>query len=167
MASQKISFKSGLNDVDTTAMEDLGCTRYDEGHLYKYVQFGATRTTNLTGALAAGDIACYVMGATADLDLMTLVDEPNSAVGAGVVMAAVSATGGPYYGWLGIKGVFTLDNAIGGSSPVAGDALTVGPVTTASAKTLTKRGNVADGYCGVVVDVNVSAAPVVNVDFSY
>lgn len=166
MASQKISFKSGLTDIDTTAMEDLGCTRYDEGHLYKYVQFGATRTTNVTASLAAGDIVCYVMGATADLDLMTLVDSPNSAVGAGVVQATVASTGGPYYGWVGIKGVFTMDQTIGGS-PANGDALTVGPVTTSSAKTLTKRGNVADGYCGVLVDNNTSTAPVINADFSY
>lgn len=166
MSSWKVSFKSNLTDIDTTPMEDLGCTRYDEAHLFKYVQFGASRSTNLTAALAAGDVVCYVMGSTADLDLMTLVDEPNSAVGAGVVQAAVLATGGPYYGWIGIKGPFTLDQTIGGS-PSTGDALTVGPVTTASAKALTKRGNVADGYVGVLVDNSTSTAPVINADFPY
>ena len=166
MSSWKVSFKSQLTDIDTTAMEDLGCTRYDEAHLYKYVQFGATRTTNVTASLAAGDIVCYVMGATADLDLMTLVDSPNSAVGAGVVQATVAATGGPYFGWIGIKGVFTLDQTIGGS-PATGDALTVGPETTASAKALTKRGNVEDGLVGLLVDNSTSTAPVVTVDFPY
>lgn len=161
MSANQLGFVSAIGDIDTTIRDTLGSIRYDVNGVYKYVQFGASRTGQATAQLVVGDVVCYVIGTTSDLDLLTLVDEPNSAMGAGVVVGystdttgttvKVTTTGGPYYGWVKIEGVITLSAAAGGSA-VAGDALTVGPVTTASAKQVTKRGNVADGYVGVLVD---------------
>jgi hypothetical protein len=160
MSSFKVTFKSQLTDVDTTAMEDLGAIRMDENGVHKYVQFGATRTTNVSGALVAGDVVCYVLGTTADLDLMTLVDEANTAVGAGVVEAAVAATGGPFYGWVKIKGTVTLSGTPAGS-PAAGDELTP---ASASAKSLTKRATDNGQSVGVLVDATNF---VMNCNFPY
>lgn len=148
MSANQIGFVSAITDIDTTARDTPGSIRYDVNGVYKYVQFGATRTTNLTGALAAGDIACYVLGTTADLDLMTLADSANSAVGAGLVMAAVAATGGPFYGWLKVIGIGTLSGAPAGS-PSAGDDLTN---ASASAKALTKVVTDAAPHVATLVD---------------
>src|SRR5215469_16560289 len=91
-------FVSALTDVDTVAKDQLGAIRYELNGTYKYVQFGASRTTNVTAALALGDCVCYVLSAgSADLNRQTLVDSANSTAGAGVVMGTVAATGGPYY----------------------------------------------------------------------
>lgn len=160
MSAVKVGFKSQLTDVDTSAMEDLGCTRFEENKIYKYVQFGATRTTNVTSALVAGDVVCYVLGTTADLDLMTLVDEANSVVGAGVCLASVAATGGPFYGWIQIKGPVTLSAAVGGSG-AAGDLCTT---ASASAKQVTKKTTASTQSVGVLIDATNN---VIDADFPY
>ena len=154
MAGFAQAFAPALTDVDTSAKAVLGVIRRDANRMYKYVQFGATRTTNVSGALVAGDVVCYVIGTTADLDLCTLVDEANSAVGAGVVVAAIAATGGPFYGWIQIKGAATLSTTVGGSG-AAGDAITT---SGASAKAVTKRANENDQTVGVYVDATNKVA---------
>lgn len=154
MAGFAQSFKSALTDVDTSAKEPLGTIRRDLNNLYKYIQFGATRTTNVTGALVAGDVVCYVLGTTADLDLCTLADSANSAVGAGVCMASIAATGGPFFGWVQVKGAATLSTTVGGSA-AAGDEITP---NGASAKTLTLKNNYAEHNCGVLVDATNKVA---------
>ena len=158
MSANQLGFVSALGDIDTYARDTLGSIRYDANGVSKYVQFGASRTGQVSAQLVVGDVVCYVVGTTADLDLLTLVDEPNSAVGAGVVWGyptdvtgttvKVATTGGPYYGWIKIKGTVTLSNAAGGSA-AAGNALTT---SSASAKTVTKRANEADQTVGVLVD---------------
>lgn len=155
-------FVSALTDVDTSARDQLGAIRRELNGTYKYVQFGASRTTNVTASLAAGDVACYIVASTTDAGRLTLVDSANSILGAGVVMGTVASTGGPYYGWIQVGGVSTLNQAIGGSSPVAGNALTT---TSASAKTLTKRAAATDQLCGVLFDNGTSSTPVVSLTF--
>jgi|SRR5215469_11639061 len=158
-------FISALTDVDTVARDLLGVIRRELNGFYKYVQFGASRTTNVTASMAAGDVACYVISAgSLDIDRLTLVDEPNSVLGAGVVMAAIPSTGGPYFGWLQVCGTTTLNQAIGGTTPAAGNEVTT---TGASAKTVTKRAAVTDMAIGILVDNNVSATPVVNINFPF
>jgi hypothetical protein len=157
---------SALTDVDVSARDPIGSIRYDQNLVFKYVQFGASSTGQVTAALASGDIACYVVGTAGPgslLDNMQLVDSANSAVGAGVVQATISASGGPYFGWIQIKGVANLDQTVGGS-PSAGNGLTT---TSASAKGLTKMAAVTNQYVGVLVDNSTASAPVVNVDFPF
>lgn len=157
-------FISALTDVDTVARDMLGAIRREINGFYKYVQFGATRTTQVTASLAAGDVACYVLGTTVDLNKLTLVDSANSAVGAGVVMGVIPNTGGPYFGWIQVCGTTTLNQAIGGTTPAAGNEITT---TGASAKTVTKRAAVTDMAIGVVIDLSISATPNVNVNFPF
>lgn len=154
MPAPLLSFTTQLTDVDTTAQEPLGATRYDQNKVYKYVQFGATRTTNVTGTLVAGDAVCYVLGTTADLDLCTLVDSANSALGAGICPATIAPTGGPYFGWIQIRGVCTLSGTAEGSA-AAGDELTS---NGASAKFLTIKNADAELNCGVLVDATNKVA---------
>lgn len=161
MVARLALFVTALTDVDTSARDQIGAIRMEQNGDYKYVQFGATRTTNVTAALASGDIACYVVGTTADLDLMTLVDSANSAIGAGAVLATIPATGGPYYGWLKIRGRMTLDQTMSGS-PAAGDMLTC---AGAAAKLMAKRTAAAQTADATMVDVSTPAAPVVLLSF--
>lgn len=173
----QLLFVSALTDLWTVpspvgsnfqnSQDRPGAIRREFNGVYKCVQFGASLTTNVTAALAQGDIACYVSPAgNATLDELILADEPNSAIGAGVVMSAtgVPATGGPYQGWLLVGGTTTLDQAIGGTTPAVGNELTT---TSATAKTLTKRAAVTDMAVGILVDNTISAAPVVNVNFPW
>jgi hypothetical protein len=108
-------------------------------------------------------VACYVVGTTADLDRLTLVDSPNSAIGAGVVMGSVPNTGGPWFGWIMVCGTCQLNNALGGS-PAAGNEVTT---TGAATKTLTVKAAVTNISAGVAVDVSVTASPVVNINFPF
>lgn len=162
MASSQIAaFVTSLTDIDTTARDQLGAIRADLNARYKYVQFGASRTTNVTASLAAGDIVCYVGLNTADLDKLTLVDSANSAVGAGMVLGTIAATGGPFFGWIQIQGVATLDQTMAGS-PSAGDVLTT---AAAAAKLMTKRVTDNAMECAVLVDNTTATAPVVALRF--
>jgi len=165
MSANAIAFVSDIGDVDTTARDTLGSIRYDVNGVYKYVQFGATRTGQVTASLVKGDVVCYVLGTTADLDLLTLVDSANSVVGAGVVQGtngvlaanvAVPATGGPYYGWVKIRGLVTLSNAAGGS-PAAGSILTT---TSATAKQVTVITTATSQVVGSYIDATNHIADV-------
>lgn len=154
---------SALTDIDTVARDQLGAIRRALNGFYKYVQFGATRAGNVTAALAAGDVVCYVVGTTADLDRLTLADSPNSAVGAGVVMAPIPNTGGPYFGWIMVCGTCQLNNALGGSAAAGNEVTSTG----ATAKTLTTKAAVTNISAGVAIDVSVAASPIVNINFPF
>lgn len=172
-AALQIGFVSALTDLDTYARDQLGSIRYEASGVFKYVQFGSSRTGQVSAALVQGDAVCYVLGVTADLDLLTLVDEPNSAVGAGIVAAPAGASGvsgqsavtiptsgGPWFGWIQVGGTVTLSAAPGGS-PAAGAALTT---TSASNKKLTATAAYTNQYVGVYIDATNFVA---NIDFPY
>jgi hypothetical protein len=164
MSSPIVAFTTQLTDIDITAKEPLGAIRSDQNHVYKYVQFGASTTGQVTAALAAGDVACYVNASgNATDDMLQLVDVVNTNLGAGVVQATVSATGGPYYGWLQIKGVATLDQVIGGSTAV-GVPLTVSGATS---KTLNAATSAPCQIVGWLVDSSTTSAPVVALAFPF
>jgi hypothetical protein len=105
-------FTTALTDIDTTPQEYLGAARNDVSHTYKYVKF--TGTT----AVAIGDFVCYVLTDP----LAQTVDGANSAVGAGVAVAA-HASGSVTYGWITTRGVMNLSTTFA-PTPVAGDPLT-------------------------------------------
>lgn len=126
-------FRTGLTDVifytaatQTVAWDLPGTIRYENNAVYKYVIFSGTNT------IAAGDVVCYV--AYASDGTLTVVDHANTEFGAGVAMAAVAAgsavSGAVGYasGWIQIKGIATLGNALGGS-PVLGQPLTTHSAT--------------------------------------
>lgn len=110
------AWKPALTDVDITAQATLGTIQQDDNSVYKYVQFSGTT------AIDAGDFLCYVTYASNPL--LVIVDGANggSLVGAGVAVATV-ASGTVQYGWIQIRGLAVLEEAIGGS-PSIGDALT-------------------------------------------
>src|SRR5215469_2778408 len=149
---------AGITDIDTVAKDILGSLRYEQNLVFKYVQFGANSTGQVTSALASGDICCYVIGSAGPgsyLDQLIQVDEPNTILGAGVVQGTVAVTGGPYFGWVQLLGIATLDQTVGGS-PSAGNSVTA---TSASAKTLTKMAAVTNQYNGVLIDNSTATAP--------
>jgi hypothetical protein len=110
------SWHAALTDVDTTAQVTLGMLREDDNKVYKYVKFSGTT------AIDAGDFLCYLTYATNPL--LQIVDGANggSLVGAGVALADV-ASGAVAYGWIQIRGVAVLEEALA-NSPAIGDALT-------------------------------------------
>lgn len=112
MAGQKLTFGTQVTDVDATARDDIGCLRYNENAVFKYVRFSGTTAINI------GDFLCYVATDATD----TTVDGANTAHGAGVAQAAVPI--GPVaYGWIQIRGIATLSTALAGA-PAVGDVLT-------------------------------------------
>lgn len=145
---QKQSFVTGLTDVwpiNTTlpqngARDGLGSIRPENTAVYKYVQFSGTTAVN------PGDVVCYV-SATSDGGAV-IVDNANTAAGAGVAMGLVPA-GQIQYGWIQIKGIATLARAMAGT-PTPGQSMTtagagVGTVTLAAA--------VTNAIVGVAYDV--------------
>jgi hypothetical protein len=150
MASLTISFKAALTDVFTPGTgaaaealpQQVGTIREDLNAVYKYVEFTGTTT------IAVGDFLCYVLADDTDIPLYR-VDGANTALGAGVAMAAV-ASGTIQYGWIQIEGPATLSTALAGS-PAAGDELTtngetapaVGKRTAANQQTVAIAANVA------------------------
>lgn len=135
---QKQTFVTGLTDVWPTnatlpqagARDGLGSIRPENNAVYKYVQFSGTTAVN------AGDVVCYV--ASASDGQAVVVDNANTAAGAGVAMGTVPA-GQVQYGWIQIKGLAVVARALGGT-PTAGQSLTtaggaVGVLTLAAAVT--------------------------------
>lgn len=124
---QKQVFQSPLTDVQiwtanqTIGREPIGSIRMENNAVYKYVAFSGAN------AIAAGAVVCYV--AFASDGSLVLTDNANTALGAGVAMAAVPAgmiaSGATYYatGWIQIKGVAAVANAPAGA-PTIGQNLT-------------------------------------------
>lgn len=140
------SWKSALTDLDSTPQELLGSIRESDNKTYKYVKFSGTT------ALVAGQFVCYVVSD----ETCTTVDSANSVLGAGVALASNATTGTPYYGWIQIRGVATLNSAL--TAGAAGNALT--PIGSSAGK-LDVSAAVTDGISAICVSVAVAAAPVV------
>ena len=118
-AGRAQGFTTAITDIDTSAQEFLGMIRFDYNKAYKYVQF------NGTAAVAVGDVVYYVL---TDANLNT-VDTVVTAIGAGVA-PAVHVIGQVTFGWLQIRGVATMSQAL--TSGAAGNALTAIGATTPS-----------------------------------
>lgn len=139
MATRITGFTTALTDIDTTAQEYLGAIRQDVTRDYKYVKFSGTN------AVAIGDCVCYVLS---DTNLQT-VDDANSAVGAGVAVAA-HPSGSVTYGWIQIRGMATLNNALAGTTPVAGSVLTNASAGTGALTLITAAASPAVAIAVVV-----------------
>ena len=109
---QKQTFVTNLTDVFPTNKDGLGTIRAENNAVYKYVQFTGTTATNV------GDVVCYV--APASDGQSVVVDKANSAMGAGVAMAAVPS-GAVAYSWIQVKGIAVVSGAVPGTN---GQALT-------------------------------------------
>jgi hypothetical protein len=94
------------------ARDGLGSIRPENNAVYKYVQFSGTTAVN------AGDVVCYVVPASDGGAV--IVDKANTAMGAGVAMAAVPAAV-VSYAWIQIKGIATVSGTVPGAN---GNALT-------------------------------------------
>lgn len=144
-------FVTALTDVllATNGVQDNpGDIRIENGKVYKYVKF--TGTT----AVAAGDVVCYTTAA----DGVT-VDDANTAMGAGVAMAAV-ASGSVQNGWIQVKGIATLSTAFAGT-PAVGNKMTT---AAATAPAVTKAAADTDFVAGMVLHV---ANKIMLCDFPY
>lgn len=130
-------FATRLDRVYDQDREGLGTIRFEGGNVYKWVKIVATAN------ISAGDALCYNL---TDTNLQT-VDRANSAVGAGIAMAAV-ASGATKFGWIQTRGLATLANTIAGTSPAAGNAVTN---TGAAAGVVTKAAAVTDCIVGYIV----------------
>lgn len=133
-------FLTPLTANVSTDKENVGTLRFEGNSVYKWVEFSGTT------AVVAGDVVCYVMSS---IDTEVVVDGANSAVGAGVAMAA-AATGAVSYGWIQTEGVATLALAFGGTTPTAGETVTT---TGATAGTVTVTAAVTNQVVGVILDV--------------
>jgi hypothetical protein len=125
---RKIIFRTALTDTQiwtanqTVPQEQIGTIREENNLVYKFVAFSGATT------IAAGDALCYV--AAASDGSAVLCDGANTALGAGIAMAAVAsgtiASGATYYatGWVQIKGLNTALSTTVSGSPAIGYPLT-------------------------------------------
>lgn len=142
-------FFTKLTDVRTSsegAAERLGAIRFEDGKIYKYVQYNGG-----AGAVAAvaGNMAYYYApgGASAGALLVVTSDLSDSAgLGAGMLMAVIASGG---YGWIQIKGSATLTTALTAGND--GNALT--PVGSTDG-TLDVSALVTDSICAWAVDAS-------------
>ena len=136
-------FVTPLADSGSTSdKEGVGCLRFEGNKVYKWVKFTGTN------AVAAGDAVCYVL---TDLALTT-VDKANTAVGAGVALAA-HAAGTVEYGWIQIKGVYAGVTSVGAAATgntITTTGSTAGNFKVAAAVTDCPMGVVADSGTKVV-----------------
>lgn len=150
MTSQIALFVSGLTDVDTTAVDQLGAIRQDQNGTYKYVKFSGTN------AVAVDTVMCYVLS---DVAART-VDKANTALGAGIAMAAHSVSV-VSYGWIKIRGMHHCAGAIGGSELVGSPLTTNG----ASDGLFTIADAASDQIVGTAYDIGTAATPYVMLAF--
>ena len=144
-------FRTALTDVtiygagQTTTWDQLGTIRYENNAVYKYVAFSGTTT------IAAGDVVCYVAAASDGSEV--LVDGANTALGAGVAMAAVAsgsvATGNTYYatGWIQIRGLATVSTTVAGSPSIGYPLTTQGESAPACGAMSTTAATLATQQC--------------------
>lgn len=140
------SWKTSLTEENSTAQELLGSIREGDNKVYKYVKFSGTT------ALVAGQAVCYVITD----ETMTTVDSANAAICAGGALFSHSGTGTAYYGWIQIRGLFTMNSAV--TAGAAGNKMTsIG----STAGKLDVSAAVTDQHAAILVSVAVAAAPVI------
>jgi hypothetical protein len=154
-------FQTALTDVYYNPgvwKEQPGTIRHENNSVYKYVAFSGTT------AVAAGDVVCYVAYASDGAE--QVVDGANTALGAGVAMAAVAAgvvtTGAVAYavGWIQIKGKATLSTTPQ-NTPTFGAALTTSGAAAPGVTPASGYTTSSVGYCYDYTSKNIIA------DFPY
>ena len=155
-------FQTALTDVyysPKSWKEQPGTIRQENNAIYKYVAFSGTT------AVAAGDVVCYV--AYASDGAAQVVDGANTALGAGVAMAAVASgtmtAGAIAYatGWIQIKGKATLSTSLQGTTPVFGSTLSTSGAAAPGLLLTSAATAMVVGYCYDSASKNILA------DFPY
>ena len=117
----KTTYRTQLSDTSLSDLEGVGTLRFQAGKLYKWVKYEEG-----TAALdvVAGDVVGYTLNdygssfVTADITDMDTIP-----VMAGVMVAAVTVTN--TYCWIQIGGACTLATTADGTTPTAGDVITM------------------------------------------
>lgn len=150
-------FNTVLTANDSTAQEELGAFRFEDGKIYKYVQHTDAVTTIAGGPVLYNGTNNTIV--TSDL---------NGGAGAGAIagVALVGNTAG-YYGWIQIHGMATIkvtDVLTAGDHMIAGTTdnfWTIGATdfTSASAVAVTahKSGAIALETTTTATDATISA----------
>jgi len=139
-----------LTSVDSTAQfaEGLIDQHYD-GKVYKYVK---VRNETATVAGAAGDVVGYLGSPSATENNTVVTDNTDAAtkpVGAGVLLADVAGVlATSYFCWVQIRGPFTANQNLAGTTPADGDALFL----STTDMTLTLATAADDPVCAYVID---------------
>lgn len=145
------TFVTRLTDVQTAsegAKERLGAIRFDDGKIYKYVQYngGAGSIAAVAGRVAA----LYAPGGASAgaTTVVTMDTSDGSEVGAGMLLAVIPHLG---FGWIQIKGLATMTTAF--TAGADGDPMTL-TGATADAGNLDVSAAVTDHVCAISVDAS-------------
>jgi len=116
-------FVTGLTELRKStgeAVDDLGDIRFENGKIYKYVDYNEA-----TISATAGDVVVYKSstGYAANMVTGDYSEGGVKAIGAGVIGTAIS-TSERRYTWIQIKGRFTVNVTLGGTA-TDGSPLTV------------------------------------------
>ena len=144
---QKI-FVTPLDSVRATTeqRDPLGTIRFEGAKVYKYCLLKASPTADVDAV--TGDMAIYTDYSASEVGAD--LDDQEAEMTAGIFLATIdmSADSGKYV-WVQIKGLATVAQTIGNSA-AAGDSIS-GIGTGVADKTFTKRANLLDQYCGVMI----------------
>ena len=91
-------FNTVLTADDSSAQEELGSFRFEDGNIYKYVQFQDTITAALGGPVLLDGTSSYKV----------TVDVGSGAGVGGVIGVALTTNTPEYYGWIQTYGVATV-----------------------------------------------------------
>lgn len=111
----RTTFASQIGDVDTSARDPLGCLRWYNDNLYRYVRL---QNETATVAGVAGDPVAYDAGGASEAGtgarvVLDLTDADTVPVCAGFLTGTVVGTAGTaYYTWIQLTGVVTVPTAI-------------------------------------------------------
>lgn len=137
------TFSTPLTDVSTVAARELlGSVRYDGGgKWYKYVKL---HNATATVAAAAGSLVAYASAALSGYSGHRVVTDNTDADAAvhcaGATLATIAGVAGTvYYCWIQIKGLITLDTAIGSGAAGSPFYLTSTDKTGAIASAVTQK----------------------------
>ena len=117
----KTTFRTQLTDTSTTDIEGVGTLRYEGKKMYKWVKYD-DGTADLD--IIVGNVLGYTLGGyensvvTADVTDMDTI--PSMA---GVALGTVTAT--DTYMWIQIGGMVTLATTVDGTTPAAGENITM------------------------------------------
>lgn len=149
----RTTFASQIGDVDTSARDPLGCLRWYNDNLYRYVN---VQNDTATVAGVAGDPVAYDAGGASQVSatckvVIDLTDADTIPICAGFLTGSVTGTAGTaYYTWIQLTGVVTVPTAI--TSGVVGNPvkLTTGDKTLAKVSEVDSTGAYQQP-CGVEI----------------
>jgi len=149
MAGFKQVFVSALDEVSTTAKDQLGDLRWVGNKCYKYIMYDEA-TAAVDGV--AGEVCYYILdtGYAANTVSSDLSDcgGAGTYISAGVLQAVMSDN---EYGWIQIKGLATLTIAL--TAGADGNALTATGAADGTLDVVVTTVALADNGCAFITDV--------------